>query len=137
MCGPCPCADFDAIFKLPAPDGGFYSLGIYWGCDHCHMPAGVRVNKHTAEDAKSWRVPELPEPDFEHWLGEVLIPVFDPDKLAEEIREKLEPFEERLYKARMYRIADVLNTTLSETTLLTLIRDHQDRVREKARKDGR
>ena len=133
--GQCGCGDFSAFAKMPAPDGGFYSVGIYWGCGECHMPAGVRINKHTAEDARSWGVPSLPDLPFEEHLGEVLIPVFDPEALEDEIQDVLAPVEHRLQHARLTRIVAMLEP-LFTGGLLDLIRKHQDRVREAATKKG-
>lgn len=133
--GQCGCADFSAFAKLPAPDGGFYSVGIYWGCDNCHMPAGVRINKHTAEEAKRWRVDVLPELPLSAFAGEVLIPVFDPEKLKNEIQDKLSPLEDRLHRARLTRIAALLEPIFTDG-LYEWIRDHQSRVRKAAEKHG-
>ncbi len=84
--GACGCGEWDPSAKLPGPDGTFYVLQVYRGCEHCNADASVIITKMTPDELALWEsnVPDL-EPRWTSPDGAVVesvLPVVDVNDLA-------------------------------------------------------
>lgn len=73
--GECGCSAVHPRWKLPAPDGGWYAIEVYTGCEYCDAPAGVVIYRtgFDIDAGLSTEFAELEEAEFHH--GEFGVPV--------------------------------------------------------------
>lgn len=56
----CGCSELNAQWRMPAPDGKWYVIGIHDGCFDCDSPAGVDMSLFTVGELEEYGHERLP-----------------------------------------------------------------------------
>jgi len=89
--GQCGCGDFNGTWRIPGPDGMWYVIGPYHGCNNgCSEPAGLFIDLMDAEELADWRrsdqLPVIGGPEHKNFG----IPVLSLDHLVKHLSAALE-----------------------------------------------
>jgi hypothetical protein len=88
--GQCGCGDYNGTWRIPGPDGRWYVIGPYHGCNNgCNEPAGLFIDLFDADDMALWDADKLPViggPEHENFG----IPVLDVSRLIGPLAKVME-----------------------------------------------
>jgi hypothetical protein len=87
--GQCGCGDYNGQWRIPGPNGTWYVIGPYHGCNNgCSEPAGLFIDLMDTSDMADWSADELPEiggPEHKNFG----IPVLNLDHLVKHLAAAL------------------------------------------------
>jgi hypothetical protein len=88
----CGCGEFRPIVKMPAPDGAWYAIEVYPGCDNCGASWALTVARIAAADLHhdAETLAETPEASFDKVMGEWHQQILDADILRAEFAKSVE-----------------------------------------------
>lgn len=83
--GECGCSMQGGDFRLAAPDGGWYVVSRYPGCDECDAPAGVDIWHVRADEVRDFDTLSVPEAVISRDAPTMGVAVFDQRVLGTEL----------------------------------------------------
>lgn len=85
----CGCGELRPLGTFPAPGTDLYVLEIYPGCGDCKIGPGVTIHRMTQQEAREFGLSADDALKFHESPREFSVPMLDPAKLGERVKEEL------------------------------------------------